>query len=170
MILTVLCLLITAAVSTCSAALTQADFTIRGVNLLTDKYGDVIRKLGEPRQKIDGPQDIPQTYLLYSGLRVSMLNDSQRIAFIRIDGRDISTKRDVKVGATPYKVVKEYGTPEEQELGGHIYYIYRLNPGSEDCIAFDLSEGYVSRIILTRLFSVLSGSSDQEGWNIAVRS
>lgn len=136
----------------CLANLTQDDFTINGVNLITSSYDDVITTLGEPAKKTVDQQGEPAlTYLTYKGLRVWTVNNSGQVAYILADGRDYETHRGIKIGATPYKVTKEYGDPLKENIRNHVYYVYKLNPTSGHRLYFDMTEGYVSRMIFTSL-------------------
>ena len=143
-------LLVLAPVTVGFASIDQDDFTINGVNLLTSNYDDVITKLGKPSKQKSDEQGEKLTYLTYGGLHIWTAGDGQ-ISYMRIDGSDYQTKRGVKVGGTPYKVVKEYGQPLKQTIHGHSYYIYKVDVQAKDRLIFDMSEGYVSQIIFTRV-------------------
>ena len=91
------------------------------------------------------------TYLTYTNLQIWLNRKSGQIVYLKIEDRDTQTARGVKVGATSYKVIKEYGQPQKQMIKGHMYYIYRLNAADSYRLLFDLTEGYVNRIILTHL-------------------
>lgn len=131
-------------------AITQDDFEVKGINLLTSTYDDVIAKLGKPsKQKVDEEGE-KLTYLTYGGMHIWTAGDG-KISYMRIDGNDYQTKRGVRVGGTAYKVVKEYGEPQKQIIRGHSYYIYKLDPLDKNRLIFDMSEGYVSQVIFTRM-------------------
>lgn len=148
----VLLILIMVLSSVCFAAITQDDFTLNGVNLVNSKYDDVIAKIGVPKKKtFDEQGEQPRTYLTYSGLQVWMDNKSGQLAYMKADGNDYQTTRGIKVGGTPYKIIKEYGEPQKQKIKGHLYYIYKMNPESAYRLVFDMTEGFVSKIILTSL-------------------
>ena len=136
----------------CSAAVTQEDFTVNGVNFVTGNYEDVIAHFGAPHKKrVEDQDDPPMTYLTYTNLTIWLNNRSGQIVYLKMEDRDAQTARGVKVGGTSYKVIKEYGQPERQKIKGHMYYIYHLNADDQYRLLFDLTEGYVSRIIFTNL-------------------
>ena len=139
-------------ITPCLAALTQNDFTVKGINLLSSNYDDIILKLGEPKNKINEEQGQPPlTHLAYRGFKISVVSDSGQIVHMVIDNGDYQTNRGVKVGATPYKITKAYGQPYKTVLRGHVYYIYDTEPAGANRLIFDMTEGYASKIIFTNM-------------------
>jgi hypothetical protein len=139
-------------VSLCFAEVNAADFTFNSVDVLTGKYEDIIAKMGEPKRKaVDETGSPALTYLLYRNIHIETYNDSGKIAYIKIEDRDFKTVRGVAIGSTPYKLVKEYGQSEKVNLNGHIYYVYKLADTACTRLLFDMTNGYVSRIIFSNL-------------------
>lgn len=148
----IVCVLLLVFVNVCFAAITANDLTINGVTLLSSKYDDVLAKLGEPKRKsIDEEGQPPLTHLAYVGFQASLITASGQVVYMMIDNSDYSTVRGVKIGATPYKVVKAYGQPQKSIIDGHVYYIYNTEPASESHLVFDMTAGYASKIIITNL-------------------
>lgn len=138
--------------SVCSAGIPKEDFLINEIDFINNTYEDVLVKLGPPkRQTTDEKGEPPLNYLTYPGLRVWTFIDTNKIAFILVDNNQFQTKRGIRVGGTSYKVIKEYGDPERQTIKGHRYFIYKTDSSPEKRLIFDMSEGYVSRIIITSL-------------------
>lgn len=149
--ITVMALLIIL-ITPCLAAVTQSDFTVKGINLLSSNYDNIVAKFGEPKKKINEDQGQPPlTHLSYPGLKISVVTESGRIVHMVIDNGDYQTNRGVKVGATPYKVTKAYGQPNKNVLRGHVYYIYDTEPAGANRLIFDMTEGYASKIIFTSM-------------------
>lgn len=139
----------------CSAAVTRDDFAINGIQLLEDQRTDIIIKIGHSKKEItDDNRKPPMTYLIYPGIRFGTDNTSKQIVYMQIDTRDYQTKRGITVGGTNYKVIQEYGEPERQTIKGHRYYIYHLESDPMCRLIFDMSQGYVSRIIFSRLADI----------------
>lgn len=147
--------------STALAALTQEDFTLytikdssaplAGVNLVSGGYKELIAKMGEPKKQTEDSGEQPVLYIIYPNLHLSLQSQTDKITYLRFDGKDYQTQRGIKVGGTAYKVIKEYGQPEKQLVKGHMYYIYTWDEKPAYRLVFDMSEGYVSRVIYTTL-------------------
>lgn len=147
-VMTMLIILITP----CLAAVTHNDFTVNGINLLSSNSDNVVAKLGEPKKKLNEDHgQLPLTHLSYPGLKISAVSNSGEIVNMVIDNGDYKTNRGVKVGATPYKVTKAYGQPIKTILRGHVYYIYDTDPVGLNRLIFDMTEGYASKIIFTKM-------------------
>lgn len=148
----IVCVILLISINVCFAAITVNDLTINGITLLSSKYDDVLAKLGEPKRKsVDEEGQPPLTHLAYAGFHASLVTPSGQVVYMMIDSNDYSTVRGVKIGATPYKVVKAYGQPQKSIIEGHVYYIYNTEPASESHLVFDMTAGYVSKIIITNL-------------------
>lgn len=161
-IVTVLALLVLFLTNTVFAALQQEDFTLQkleerqkssliGVNLVTSTLADITGYMGEPKKKTEDSSEDPVIDMAYSNLHLSIYSQSNKMIALRFDGREYQTLRGIKVGATSYKVIKEYGQPDKQMIKGHIYYIYKWEQDPKYRLVFDLSDGYVSRVIYTTL-------------------
>ncbi|MPN59057.1 hypothetical protein SDC9_206775 [bioreactor metagenome] len=136
----------------CSAAVSQADFSMGEISLFSHKDIDIIEKFGHAKKQMtDDQRQPPLDYFIYPGIRFGIVQPTGEIAFMSVDTGAYQTVRGIKVGGTVYKVVKEYGEPERQTIKGHRYYVYRLESDPTYRLMFDMSEGYVSRIILTKL-------------------
>ncbi|MCE5285797.1 MAG: DUF4309 domain-containing protein [Pelosinus sp.] len=150
-VLLILNILLVMGVNLCFADVNTTDFTFNGINILTGSYQDIMTKLGEPKKKIVDETGSPAfTYLSYPNIHIQTYNDSGKIAFVKIEDRDYKTARGIAIGSTPYKVVKEYGQPEKLNIG-HIYYVYKLADAAGYRLMFDMTDGYVTRIIFTNL-------------------
>lgn len=143
-------MLIAALAANCFASVCQQDFTINGINL-NDKYEKIIQVMGKPTKQIEDEGQLSLIHLSYPGLKISVKNKEGKIVYIMADTADYQTHRGVKIGATPYKVMKAYGQPAKAIIKGHIYYIYDTDPQSGDRLVFDMTNGYVSKIILTNM-------------------
>lgn len=136
----------------CFAAINPSDFDVNGISLGSSKYEDVLTKLGEPKSKFDDDQgQMVLTHMSYRGLKISVAQDSGRIVYMMIDNSEFKTQRGVKVGATPYIVTKLYGTPQKTIINGHVYYVYNTEQESSNHLLFDMTEGYVTKIIFTSM-------------------
>lgn len=136
----------------CFAEVKSADFAVNGINIITGKYEDILTTMGEPKRKTVDEEGNPAfTYLTYRNMHIQTYNASGKIAYIKIEDRDYKTARGIAIGSTPYKVVKEYGQPHKENLRGHIYYIYKLPDNPAYRLLFDMTDGFLSRIIFTNL-------------------
>lgn len=136
----------------CFGNVETKDFSFQGLNILSAKDEDIIAKMGEPKRKnVDDIGNPALTHLLYRNTYIKVYNDTGKIAYIKIEDRDYKTVRGISVGATPYKVVKEYGQPEKVNVNGHIYYVYKLTDVIGYRLMFDMTDGFVGRIIFTNL-------------------
>jgi hypothetical protein len=139
-------------VNLCFAEVKASDFTFNGVDILTGSYDDIITKMGQPKRKTADETGSPAfTYLVYRDIYIQANTDTGKITYIKIEDRAYKTVRGIAVGSTPYKVVKEYGQPEKVNIKGHIYYVYKLMDTAGYRLMFDMSDGYVSRILFTNL-------------------
>lgn len=135
-----------------SAAINTADLTINGISLLKSNYADVIAKFGYSKKQIaDTKYQPPVHHLIYSGIRIGVKDKEGPVVLLQIDAGRYQTSRGVKIGGTAYKVIKEYGQPDQQTINGHRYFIYRSDSVPEQRLIFDMSEGYVTKIIMTSL-------------------
>lgn len=136
----------------CFAAINSSDFSVNGISLVSSKYEDVLAKLGQPKNKFDDDQgQTPLTHMSYRGLKISVAKDTGHVVYMMIDNSEYQTQRGVMVGTTPYKITKLYGNPQKTVIKGHIYYIYNTEPECANRILFDMTDGYVSKIILTSM-------------------
>lgn len=134
----------------CLAGVIQDDFTVKGVNLFSSRYEDVIAKLGKPhKEKVEEEGKPAYTYLTYPGLSIWTVNETKGIVYMRIEGYDQQTKRGLKVGATTQKIIKEYGQPQKQNIHGHMYYVYPITGEVNGRLLFDMTDGYAGQIIFT---------------------
>ncbi|MPL68031.1 hypothetical protein SDC9_13735 [bioreactor metagenome] len=138
--------------ATCFAAVTPADFTVRGISLGSSSYDDIVANLGEPKKKFEDEQgQLSLTHLSYPGLKIAVVSEGGPVVYMLIDNGDYKTQRGVKVGATPSKLTKEYGQPQKSMINGHVYYIYDTEPVSKSRLIFDMTDGYASKIIFTSM-------------------
>nr|WP_092072497.1 hypothetical protein [Dendrosporobacter quercicolus]NSL48511.1 hypothetical protein [Dendrosporobacter quercicolus DSM 1736]SDM42966.1 hypothetical protein SAMN04488502_104220 [Dendrosporobacter quercicolus] len=138
-----------------SAAISAVDLAVNEIRPAASSYADVIAKFGySKKQIVDTKHQPPVTYLIYSGLRIGLSGQEGPVAVLQLDTGQYQTSRGVKIGATAYKVIKEYGQPDQQIINGHRYFIYQLESAPEQRLIFDMSEGYVTKIIMTSLTDI----------------
>lgn len=137
--------------SSLALAAKAEDFTYRGV-ALGDGYDQMAKALGAPGVDIDhmvGGRRM--TYYIYRDVRIGVDAASGEIADIRIADKKYEALNGVKLGATPHKIIQEYGAAKKERIGGHTYYIYRNAAKPEERLMLDVSAGYLEEIRITRL-------------------
>lgn len=127
------------------------DFTYRGLKL-GDDHQTMIDQLGEPRVDVDhivGDQVV--TYYIYRDTRIGIDMETKKIVDIRIADKDYTAENGVKLGATPHKLIKEYGKAKRERIGGRIFYIYHQVLKPEEKLMLEISEGFLAEIRITNL-------------------
>ena len=135
---------------TCAAlAADLGALTYHGVRL-GDAREAVLEQLGKPRAEIERTLDGKQMlYYFYADDRVGLDLADGRVADIRIVDRKFEAPGGVKLGATTYKIFKEYGKAEKVRESGQFYYVYRTADGAR--VLLDVSAGHLEEIRLTNL-------------------
>lgn len=146
-----LCLLLLLSFGGTALAAQAEDFSYQGLRL-GDSHAQMLEKLREPRTDIDkvvGGKNI--TYYFYKDTRIGIDGKKDAIVDMRIGDKAYVAKNGVKLGATPHKILKEYGKCSREHVEGHIYYIYHNEEDPAQKLMFDISEGHLGEIRITDL-------------------
>ena len=129
-------------------ASSREDFCCKDIRL-GDSHQMVIDKLGQPKVDIEKiVEDRMIVYYIYKDFKVGIDKAKDTVVDMRLNDRDYTIKNGVKLGATPHKILKEYGKTTRERKNGHMYYIY-YNENQK--LMFDISAGYLEEIRITSL-------------------
>lgn len=134
-------------------AASPEDFTYKGIKL-GDPYETVAEKLGQPRVNFDYiVKDNIVTYYFYKGndMRIGIDRFTNKVVDIRVSDKAYATEKGVKIGATPHKILKEYGPANKERINGHIYYIYKNPQDEKQQLLLDVSQGDLEEFRITTL-------------------
>jgi hypothetical protein len=130
---------------------------IAGVKIGT-KIPNVIKILGKPtRQKIEtGSPSIEGNYvdLFYPGLQVRAITNSSKqlstatVYEVIVQSSRYSTGDGIRIGDSQSKVIKTYGTPEENVVESKKFISYWKKPYGTGGLSFEIKDGVVKEISL----------------------
>ena len=130
----------------------KADFTYKGLQI-GDTYEEMTQKIGTPRMDISHVTDnrvvTYYVYGEYNDTRIGIDEMTKKVVDMRIGDKKYTTEKDVKIGATPFKLNKVYGQGKKERIGGKVYYIYEGEDSER--LMLDISQGYLAEIRITTL-------------------
>lgn len=115
-------------------------------------YDEMVKIMGESKIKLMTFHDeYAVDEYVYKDIRIDLDVNSKKVVLISIKDKKYENNKGVKIGATLYKLNKEYGVAQKEIIGGKKYYIYSNNQNKEEKLIFDVTYGYVEKIIITDL-------------------
>lgn len=138
-------------ISCLAFAAEPVDFTYKSIKI-GDSYDQMTKALGETSTEIDkviAGKEL--TYYIYKDTRVGIVKADNSIADIRIGDKTYEARNGVKLGATPYKILKEFGKANRQHYYNQICYIYQNPNDAKEKLILDITEGYLREIRITNL-------------------
>ena len=134
-------------VASCAPApLTAADFSLGGINAVTDDLDTALKNGGKLRVEYEKDTYIPPVHV-WAFKAVNMYTDlyTNKILLLTTDEMDIETARGIRVGSTKHKVLKEYGEPKKERKNGTDFFIYQMDGNR---LIFDVTAGHVEAIMI----------------------
>lgn len=134
-------------VAVCAPApLTEADFTLGGINAVTDDLDTALKNGGKLRVEYEKDTYIPPTHVwVFKDIKMYTNIDTKEILLLTTEEAGVETARGVRVGSTKHKIIKEYGEPKKERKDGMICFVYQMD-GKR--IIFDVTAGYVEAIMI----------------------
>lgn len=129
----------------------EVDFTYKNLRIGMS-YDEMVKIMGESQIKlmVFRDEDAVDEYV-YKDIRIDFDVNSQKIILISIKDKKYENNKGVKIGATLFKLNKEYGAAQKEIIGGKKYYIYSNSQNNAEKLIFDVTYGYVEKIIITDL-------------------
>lgn len=134
-------------VASCAPApLSEADFTLGGINAVTDDLETALKNGGKLRVEYERASYVPPTHVwVFKDIKMYTDLYTNKILLLTTEEETVETVRGIRVGSTKHKVIKEYGQPQKEHKDGMICFIYQMD-GKR--IIFDVTAGYVEAIMI----------------------
>jgi hypothetical protein len=118
---------------------------------LGDTYAAMEEKLGESIVDTThhaGGKKVVYYMYKHNDVAVGIDAASGKVCDIIISDKDYVLGNGIRFGATPHKILKEYGACAKRRINKLTYYVYEAEEGK---IYFEVNEGYLTKLRFTSL-------------------